>query len=414
MDRDLSARQRRARWRPLIVRLVLGAALVALAGWSGYRYLRPSLDRTSVRIAAVERGPLEASVTAAGTVVPGIEQTIPSPVTAEIRAVHVSVGERVHAGQPIMQLDTRASELELAGLDEQVALKRAERRGRELELADRVRQAGSRRDLLAIDLESGEVRLGRFEQLAGSGAVSENDVLETRLDVRRTRVELGQVEAEIESLEARRQAEVERLELEISILEKQRAEQARRVAMSAVAAPFDGVVTDVVEEAGTVVAEDQPLAVVAAEGAYAVEASLSDFYAPRLELGQPVRVTSSSGEATGVLRRIVPVAGESRLRLFVELDDPGAPHLQSGMRVDAYVIMDEKSDALVLRRGPAVEGAGARELYVVDGERARRVPVRLGLSSTRHIEVVEGLEAGDEVVISDMSAYEYLSEIRIR
>src|SRR5690606_13342877 len=114
----------------------------------------------------------------------------------------------------------------------QLALKKAERRSLDLQRSDAIRQARSRRDLLRIDLESREAVLYRMRRLGERGGVSAQALLEAELDVKRTRVEIEQIDAEIVSLAERREADLERLELDLSILDKQRAEQARRVAMS--------------------------------------------------------------------------------------------------------------------------------------------------------------------------------------
>ena len=85
MDRDLTPSQRRARWWSLAGRLLLGALALGAVGWAGARYLRPSLDLADLRIETVERGPLEASISAQGIVIPRERQTVSSPVAAEIR-----------------------------------------------------------------------------------------------------------------------------------------------------------------------------------------------------------------------------------------------------------------------------------------------------------------------------------------
>ena len=414
MDRDLSPRQRRQRWLGATAKALAGLAVVAALLYTGQRLLRPSIDRAELRTAFVERGPIEATVTATGTIVPRTEQTISSPVSAEILSVRVSLGEHVERGQTIMLLDTRASALLLSNLEEQLALKDAEMRSQDLQRADAIRQAEAKRDLLEIDLESRRVQLGRLERLAQSGSVSESDLLEAGLNVRRTTVEIEQTDAEIASLIARRDADRERLELDRSILDKQRADQARRVAMSTVVATLDGIVTSLVHDAGAVVQEGQSLATIAAEDEYRVESTVSDFYGPGLRSGQRARITSSTSEFAGRLNRILPVAASSTLELFIELDDPAAPAFHTNLRVDVEIVTAEKADVLKLRRGPALESAGVEQVFVIEGDRAVRRPVRLGESARREIEVVDGLEAGDEVVISDISSFEQLEQIRIK
>jgi HlyD family secretion protein len=267
---------------------------------------------------------------------------------------------------------------------------------------------------LRIDLESREVALGRLVKLGETGIVSASELLEAELNLKRTRVEIEQIDAEIVSVEERREADLERLELDLSILDKQRADQARRVAMSTVKAPRDGMIIDLVRDEGAVVGEGQALVTIAAADSFRVEAGVSDFYGPELKIGQRVRVSSSTSEFGGRLSRILPTADSARLDLFIELDDPSAPAFHMNLRVDIEIVTAEKPDVLKVRRGPALESAGKTELFVVEGGFAVRSPVQLGMSGRQVIEIVDGLEAGDRVIVSDTSAYEGLAEIRIR
>lgn len=413
MDRELTPEQHRARWRSAFLKAGLLAALIIAAGWSGRRFLSPAVERSDLLIEVVERGPLEATVTASGTVVPRQQETVPSPVGAAVLAVLVSLGDRVERGAVIMQLDTTASQLELHNLEERLALSRATLRSQQLQLEDAVRQGRSRRDLRAIDLESREAKVARFELLAQDGIVSKAELLEARLDVKRTQVEIGQIDAEVGSLQERQSAELERLDRERAILEAQRADQARRIAMSAVKAPIDGVVTAILPKAGAVVAEGASLATIAAQKSFSVEAVVSDFYAPQLKPGQRVRVRASTNEFGGYVNRILPTEDATRLMLFIELDDPAEARLYANLRVEADVVIAQKPDVLRVRRGPGIEGSASREVYVIDGDRAVRKPVRFGMSGPQQVEVIGGLAAGDRIIVSDVQSWQGLSQIRI-
>ena len=106
------------RWLPITaVIVVLGSALV----W-GADLLRPSVRRDRIRTARVEAGPLDASLTASGTVMPAIEHVISSPIDARVLAVLRQVGDQLKAGDPIVRLDTSDSELEAEKLRQNIAL----------------------------------------------------------------------------------------------------------------------------------------------------------------------------------------------------------------------------------------------------------------------------------------------------
>lgn len=98
MDRALSTQQRRAGRVRIAKVLVLAAASTAALGWSAQRYLSPSLERSELRIAVVERGAIEASLGAGGIVVPLVQQTLSSPIGREIRDVLAAPGDRVERG----------------------------------------------------------------------------------------------------------------------------------------------------------------------------------------------------------------------------------------------------------------------------------------------------------------------------
>jgi HlyD family secretion protein len=245
--------------------------------------------------------------------------------------------------------------------------------------------------------------------------VSQQELLEAQLDVKRTQVDLSQLDDERLGLRARRRAELERLERESAILEAQRADQARRVEMSSVKAPIDGVVTSISPKAGSVIAEGASLATIAAQDSFGVEAAVSDFYAPQLKPGQRVHVRASTNALGGHLSRILPTDDASRLMLFIELDDPSTPKLYPNLRVEADVVVAEKPDVLQVRRGPGIAGSiGSQQVYVIHGDRAVRKPVRFGLSGSQQIEIVAGIGVGDQVIVSDMQSWQGLSEIRIR
>ena len=142
---------------------------------------------------------------------------------------------------------------------------------------------------------------------------------------------------------------------------------------------------------------------------------MSEFYAPQLKTGQRVHVRASTQEFGGRLSRILPADDASRLQLFIDLDDPANSKLSANLRVTADVVVAKRPDVLQIRRGPGLEGSvGSQQLYVVNGSHAVRRAVRLGLAGPEQIEIIAGVEAGEQVIVSDMRSWQGLSPIRIR
>lgn len=414
MDRPRETGQRLDRRLRLALRIAavpVGLLLLTLLlrAWFG-----PGVRRAKIRTSVAEITPIEAIVAATGTLVPKVEETLSSPIAAAIASIGVDAGERVESGEILIRLDTTREQVRLDNLVEQMALKDTELKALEIQVEETRSQRESRRRLLEVDLESRTARLERFERLATFGAVADDELKEAKLDIRRTEIELEQVEAGLEAQRRRHLAEIERIRLERSILVAERDEQALRIESATVRATRTGVVTWIEKREGLRVGEGQALARIAGDDGFRVSASVSDFYTPRLALGQKVRVRSTSGQIGGTLEGVLPLAETSSLALSVALDDPRAGWLRANLRIEAEVITDGQEAALTVGRGPAVAGAGFQEVFVIHGSRATRRRVELGMASRDRIEVLGGLVAGEELIISDMSLYRDRSEIRVR
>ena len=119
----------------------------------------------------------------------------------------------------------------------------------------------------------------------------------------------------------------------------------------------------------------------------------------------PFRVKINEDYLTGTVSNVLPTVENGIITLTASLDQASSPLLRPNLRVDVLVVMERKQSVLRIARGPATGGEGARDLFVVRGETAVKVPVRLGVSNFDQCEVVDGLLEGDEVVISDMADY---------
>jgi HlyD family secretion protein len=148
--------------------------------------------------------------------------------------------------------------------------------------------------------------------------------------------------------------------------------------------------------------------------AFRAEAELSDAYSSRLAPGQPARVVVDGEEIAATVSQIYPAVEDGAVRFAVDLADPAHPKLRPNLRVDVLVVTERRPDALRVARGPFAEGGGRRRVLVVDGDRAVAREVVFGLVGHRDLEVVEGLAAGERVVVSDAGDLLRLDEVPLR
>ncbi|MEM9303962.1 MAG: HlyD family efflux transporter periplasmic adaptor subunit [Pseudomonadota bacterium] len=414
MDRPIETRTRR-RERLSIATRILAAIGVLAAVLLGIRALiAPSIAADELRFATVETGDLVAAIDVTGTVVPRSETVVSAPFGSELRQLHAFPGTAVAAGDPILELERRPLEAEISQLREQLALKQNEREGRRLAIDQSITEADGRRALAGIDLESRTARRDRLEALAEIGAISKGDLLEAQLDVRRSEVELEQLERELRHLRESLDSDLERIDLEASILESQLAEKQRVLALATIRAPHAGVVTWVQEEAGAAVTLGTALARVSDLSSFRLEASASDYYAAELREGQRAQARIGGRDFAATLASVLPAVEAGTVRILLELDDPANAALRANQRADIQLETDRLNEALVVRRGPGLQGRGPAMAFRVEGDRLVRVDARLGLANRDQVQVVDGLAAGDRVVISSTDSIRHLESLTLR
>lgn len=409
IDEGVLKRRAVARWAKV------GGAVVALvlALFSVRWLITPDLERDRIRTAVAERGSIEATIAASGTVVPSDEEVVSSPITSRIISVHKYPGDTVKAGELILELDAGQSRLALERTSEQIALKRNENRTRELALRNSLNELEGQLELKLVDLESQKARLARLEKLGEDDLVSTEELLETGLDIRRTEIEIRQKKRAIANARESNQAEIEKNVLETRILERQLAEEQRTYDRASARAPRDGVVTSVIVQTGKSVAVGEELARIADLTSYRVDATLSDSYATRLVEGQPARIKVGDQLLNGSLATILPEIQNGTVQLQVRLDDPRHPSLRASLRAETYLVTERRDDAVNVPRGPGIAGAGTQVVFVVEGDRALRREVEVGMNSYDHWEILSGLDAGETIVLSDMTRYEHMTSVKI-
>jgi HlyD family secretion protein len=378
------------------------------------RLLRPTLDRSEIRTAKVEAGPVEATINATGTVVPELEHVLSSPIDTRVLRILRKAGASLEPGEPILDLDVSESRLAYEKLVEREALKRNEEKQKRLALLRTLADLKGQAAVAGIDVKSFRVKLGQVQQLHQAGLSSEDQLREAQVDLEKAEVQLAKVEESIANADRAHQAELEGLALEARMLAQEKALAARQLDLATTKADRGGVLTWVVGEEGATVRKGDVLARIADLTSFRVQAALSDVHAQRVTPGMPARVRlSEAASLDGTVASILPTIEDGAMTLYVALDQKSSPLLRANLRVDVFVVTESRANALRVRRGPFATAAGQQDVFVVRGGKAIRTSVRLGLASFDHVEILEGLFAGDEMIVSDMREYAHLSEVRL-
>lgn len=414
MDRPLDSGYRR---RVLIKRLLLAlGALVVIAAvlvW-GPGWIRPSLSRGRIRTAKVETGPIEATITASGTILPEFEQVISSPIEARVLKILQRPGSLLTTGQPILQLDVSQSVLAVEKANQQLELKQNQMAKLKLDLESTLIGLRSQWEIKNLEYKSAKANSAKTRDLFSQGLVSQEVLRQAELQEEKTGIELQQLEDSQKNAQKSTSTQLDGLELELNTLRKERDEDQRQLDLATTKSDRDGVLTWVVPEEGATVHKGDVLARIADLTSFRVVATVSDIHAARLIPGMPVAVKINDEPLSGSIATIDPTIQNGAVTLTASLVDKSSPLLRSNLRVDVLIGMDHKDRVLAVKKGPALNSEGMHDVFVLRGDAAIKVPVRIGITSFDRVEVLQGLEEGDEVIISDMTDYMHLKEIRLK
>ena len=393
----------------LIALAAIGFFLAATVEW-----LRPSVRRRDIETAIVARGDVEAVVQTSGIVMPEVEQAISSPVEARVLRVHRRAGDSIRVGGELITLDTSATRLDLARLDEKVAQKESEHARLRLQIEENLDNLRAELEQKKLDGEMLRLKAEQSAELRKEGLVSGQEALLDATAAKKIVIDIRQTEQKIARAIRSGEAQLAASALDASILQKERAESRRQLDLAMMRADRDGVITAIVQEEGATVRRGDILARIADLSSFRVVATVSDLYVPRLTPGMPVRVrVDENTSVNGTVASIDPRIENGVARLHVALDREAHGKLRNNLRVDAFVVTSGKKGVLQVKRGTLGQSP-AEQVFVVRGGRLVRVPVRWGSVGQEKVEIVGGLQAGDEVVISNMSDYEGLKEVRLR
>jgi HlyD family secretion protein len=406
-------RRKKIRRGALAAAALVGIILVTV-GVSRLKPAAPSVERATVWVDTVKRGQMLRQVRGSGTLVPEDIRWIPATTQGRVERILLRPGAEVAPGTVILELSNPdlqqlVTEARLAFQSAQAAY---ENRRAELESALLAQQSSAATieasyKQTALDLEANE-------QLLKDGLVSE-------LLVRQKR---GQVE----ELQHRLAIEHKRLDMTRNGLQSQLAPQEaevdqRRSALQLrtrqledlrVRAGMTGVLQSVPVEVGQQVGPGTNLARVADPRELKAELRIAETQTKDIRIGQYAEVDTRNGIVKGRVSRIDPASSGGTVGVDVTLEGDLPPGARPDLSIDGTVRLEELNDIVYVGRPAFGQENSAVSLFKCGADQeAVRSPVRLGRSSVSTIEIVEGLQPGDKVILSDMSTYDEYQRVRL-
>ncbi len=414
MDKAIEEEVIAGKRRKTILIIVVVAALLLIAVLLLRFTIKTSVKKSAVTIALVENGNIENTISGTGEVLPEFEEIITSPVNASVQKVLLDAGSEVKTGQSILTLDKSAAQTELEKMKFRLESKKNDIRKLKLELDKSFFDIKSNDDIKQLRINSLIADVENAKRLFKAGGGTREDIEKAELDLKVARLEKLQLENEIKSKQQTMQVEKKEAEIALAIQESELNDLLRKFQLAEIVASRNGVVTWVNKNIGANVVEGESLARIADLSSFKIQGSISDNFLEQVHIGQTAIIRVNDSLIRGTVVNIQPAVKNNIVTFDIRLNETHNHLLRPNMKLDIYVVTSAQNNILRVANGPAFKGATTQDVFVLNGDKALRRTVKIGLSNFDYVQIKENVKAGEAIIISDMSAYKNVKEIIIQ
>lgn len=416
MDRELSKQERNSARRRKLLPYIIGGGVLAAGLASLFIVSRASVSREDLMIATVDTGTIETTVTGSGSVVPAFEEIINSPINSRIMEVYCKAGDSVDVDTPLLRLDLQSTETELNKLKDQIEIKNYELEQQKVNNSTRVSDLTMQVKVKEMTVNRLEVELRNERYLDSLGSGTGDRVRQAELAYNTGRLELEQMRQQLANEHKVTDAGLNVKNLDINIARKNLGEMSRTLNDARIKAPRKATLTFINDQIGQKVSEGEKIAIISDLSHFKIDGEIADAYGDRIRVGSKAVVRIGRNERmSGTVSNVTPLSRNGVISFNIRLDDDANSRLRSGLKTDVYIMCDVMEDVRRIKNGSYYTGPGTYDLFVFNGDNElERRTVRLGDSNFEFVEVVDGLNDGDRVVVSDMKRFINASSVKVK
>ena len=414
MDRAIPAIEQRKRKIKKAAMWIGGfLAVLGIAAWLGTQMMT-TVERKSLIISEVDRGTIDVSVSATGRIVPAFEEIIVSPISSQILEVYAHSGDSVDVGTPLLRLDLQSAETDYAKALDELEIKRQQmaqlKANTETQLSDRKMQI----EVEEMKLAGLEAQLRNELYLDSLGSGTRDRVRQAETALKTAQLQLNQLRQQYANEQKVKQADLRMQQLQNGIFEKGLNEKRRTLDDAKIRSPRRATLTYINTDIGSTVSAGQKIAVVSDLSHFKAECEISDSHSERVRVGGAIILKIGKERLTGIINTVTPLSQSGAITFTALPDNMSHPRLRSGLRAEVFVITSIKDDVLRIRNGSFYSGPGDYTLFVMKDNLLLPREVKLGECNYDYIEVLSGLDLGEQVVVNDMSKYKGKEKLKVK
>lgn len=395
-----------------IVAILVLIAAVAIYYFTG-AHVPKTLKTGNFNTTTVERGEVVATLEATGVVESENEVLVLSPAASIVKNILKEPGNQVISGEIILQLQTQPVEDDIEKLKDQLEMKRNNLEKTQLNSQSTKLDLDYNEEVKRLRIVSLKAQLSDKEQLLEVGGISPARVEETRQEITLAEKDLAMLVQKNSIRLKQLIAEEKGLLLQIRTDEKMLEEKQELLGKMSVRAPSSGIILNINAHVGEKVPADKMLVQMSDLSTFKLNGSVDEKYASQIKTGSPVFVTVEGEQLKGLIGSVTPMVENNKVQFNVHLEENNHPKLIANQNVQIQIFSQKKDNVLRIRKLPDIEPGKPCKIFVVQGEKAVKREITIGITGNEYFEIISGLKEGDIVIADETSSFRHLSEFAI-
>ncbi len=414
MDRPVSKEHK----RKLLIRQLSIASLVIIIPLLIIMFIKsafiPAVSLSKVTTAVPDSGKIQITVQGSGTVIPSYEEIISYPFKSSIVKLIKKPGEKVFPKDTILILNNKLAENDLNMLGNEADLQNIRIEKLKIELQQLREDFQFSKKIKDIKVENAKLAFEAESTLNKMGGSPAYEVKKAKTNWNIEILENSQAQFNFNNQVSAKNNGIRELETEINIQRNKIVKAKDLVDQAFVKAPFHGDLSWVIDQPGASVSEGQQIARVADFSSYKLKGSISNSWSGRVIAGQRVDVRNQGKDLNGTIENIMPAVSQGMMECLIRIDSGDISNLRPAQQLEIRVIISNKNNVLRIPNGTYYKDRGYMEMYVISGNKAYRRKILLGDANFDYVEVLEGVKAGEKLILTDIGEKYTRNEIRVR
>lgn len=402
---DLQLEKKRlpnAKKAAIIAIATIGIAGIAAWIWNSNKKTTTRIDCNAVTIATVEAGKFNDYIRIVGIVQPSNSIQISAEEGGIVEQKFIEEGATVHAGDPILQLRNSTLDLEIMNAEAELAEKQNFLRNTQVTMEqDRLNNL-TEKSQLDMDVRQKKRTYLQYKRLYGEELVSKEEYLKAGEDYELAVEKSRLVTERLRQDSIYRSLQMSQLENDLENMRRSLSLIRDRRSKLTICAPADGELGFLDVEQGQSIATGKMIGRINVMTGHKIEANIDEHYIDRVVAGLSGEFQRQDSTYMLRVRKVYPDVRESKFQTDFDFVGAKPDNIRNGQSYYINLELGESTESILLPRGAFFTSTGGTWIFVVDpdGKNATRRPIRIGRQNPQYYEVIEGLQAGEKVIIS--------------